>query len=131
MLEDPKTLYPQSKEFHYRKEAPDKFVARFKVDKVKMHENHEELKSPNSGFDISVGILSGPLNKITMAENCKLSSIDEENVKIGDKIIVAGYPYKYSGYLYYMEGTIHEIKTTDWGSKLIFNLFLAFVVHGF
>ena len=68
----PKNFYPTKKNFYYRMVAPpDNYFDNLIVEEVKINERYEKLGDPInglfSGLDISVGRLSGPFDKITMA----------------------------------------------------------------
>ena len=119
----PKSINPKKKEFFYRQVERGTCLKDCIIDEVKVHEEYEKLgncsEATGSGFDISVGTLSGSFDLISMGKNCFLSSIEKEEVSAGDKIIVSGYPFNANGKLYTSKGTILDIINTNQGGKLI------------
>jgi hypothetical protein len=51
--------------------------------------------------------------KAPMSTNCCWSYLEETDAKVGSTIKVIGYPGKYNGKLYYMDGTIDKIIWSD------------------
>jgi|APCry1669189241_1035207.scaffolds.fasta_scaffold439253_1 hypothetical protein len=59
------------------------------------------------------------MNQIPITKDTYWSDIESEDLKVGSKIKVIGYPGEYKGELYSMDGTIKSIVEKKNGHKII------------
>jgi len=106
--------------YQYAKDGHSKYHQKAWVSKYSLYPGYQTSPILTSGNDLAIGLLNGgDFSRAGISRDSTLSQIEQVEAKIGDTIMVVGYPVEKEGFLYKMEGTISGILNIGGDRKII------------